>query len=48
MVAREESTFIDNGAARRIRQQQSQAAVDAAWKQMTENCPYYPGPDAPN
>ena len=48
VILREEEAYLDNGAVRRIRQAKSQAAVDALWKQTSDVCPNYPGPDAPN
>jgi len=48
VVVREDTAYLDNGEVRRIRAAKSQAAVDALWKQTSDVCPNYPGPDPAN
>jgi hypothetical protein len=41
-VAREEINLFTDAEAAKIQQDQSKAAVDAAWARLTANCPNYP------
>jgi len=46
-IMREESNFLDNSTAKSMAQTQSQAAVDAAWAQLSSRCPNYTPPPLP-
>lgn len=46
-IMREESNFLDNATARSVEKQRSQAAVDAAWSQLSAHCPNYAAPAPP-
>jgi len=41
-VMREEATILDNAQAADTARKQSAAAVDAAWAELSANCPNYP------
>jgi len=40
-VMREELSFLDNGMAKTIQQQHSQAEVDKLWARLSAKCPNY-------
>jgi len=46
-VGREEANFMTNADAATIERQQSSAAVEAAWSQLSARCPNYPGQSPP-
>lgn len=46
-VAREETNLFTDADAAKMEREQSKAAVDAAWAQLTVNCPNYPGETSP-
>jgi hypothetical protein len=46
-VSREEANFMTNGDAATIERQQSRAAMEAAWSQLSMRCPNYSGESPP-
>ena len=47
-VAREETNLFTDSDAAKIEREQSKAAVDSAWAQLTAHCPNYPGDSPPS